>query len=373
MSIKTFPLELKENIPNFLNSLKKNDSIYSYFPVKKGITEYGQKLEVGFSNYALKILFTIGGWDNLTNEDKINWTNYINSFQVEKSNFPKNSFIDENYLNYFEESKLNFFGKDIIKGLLNKTSGRYYELTKNKITNSIRAETKQSISSLYQVGSKNRKTYDVFANLNINLFLDSFDWSKPWSAGAQFSALCVFLKTQDLNGNNYLSMRDDLIRFINAKVNIETGAYYQGEAPSFNETINGAMKVLTGLDWIDEKIHDPNKLIDMCLLEIPKNDGCDLVDIVYVLYRCSLETDYKRKNIMKYLENIYDLLLSHYFSKEGGFSYYLNKSQINYYGVKISNGENTPDIHGTLLLTWAVAMIDKIFNLDNNSLNIIKP
>ncbi len=133
------------------------------------------------------------------------------------------------------------------------------------------------------------------------------------------------------------------------------------------------MKVLTGLDWIDEKIHDPKKLIDICLLENPKNDGCDLVDIVYVLYRCSLETDYKRKNIIKYLENIYDLLLSHYFSKEGGFSYFLNKSQTNYYGVKISNGENTPDIHGTLLLTWAVAMIDKIFNLDNSSLNIIKP
>ncbi len=373
MSIKTFPLELKENVPNFLTSLRKNDNIYSYFPVKKGITKYGQKLEVGFSTYALKILFITGNWNNLNDNDTENWKNYINSFQVEKSNYPINSFIDKNYLNFFQENKLNFFGRDIVKGLLNRTLGRDYELTKKKITNSIRAETKQCISSLYQVGSKNNKNYDEFTNLDITRFLDSFDWKKPWSAGAQFSALCVFLRTQSLDENNYFLKRDELVRFINKKVNIQTGAYFIGETPAYNETINGAMKVLTGLDWIDEKIHDPKKLIDICLLENPKNDGCDLVDIVYVLYRCSLETDYKRKNIIKYLENIYDLLLSHYFSKEGGFSYFLNKSQTNYYGVKISNGENTPDIHGTLLLTWAVAMIDKIFNLDNSSLNIIKP
>ena len=373
MSIKTFPHELKENIPNFLRSLKKNENIFSYFPVSTGITKYGQKLEVGFSTYALKILFITGEWNDLKDEHKKNWISYLNSFQVEKSNYPKNSFIDNNYLDFFEEKKVSLFGKDIIKGLLNQSLRGDYELTKNKITNSIRAETKQCISTLYQVGSKNKKNYDEFTDLNIDLFLNSFDWKKPWSAGAQFSALCVFLKTQTLDMKDYSSIRNELIKFINEKVNTETGGYYQGGTPSLNETINGAMKVLTGLDWIDEKIHYPEKLIDMCLLENPNNDGCDLVDIVYVLYRCSQESVYKRNDIVNYLENIYDLLLPHYFPKQGGFSYFLTNSQSNYYGVKISNGKNTPDLHGTLLLTWAIAMIDKIVNLEDSSLNIIKP
>ena len=51
------------------------------------------------------------------------------------------------------------------------------------------------------------------------------------------------------------------------------------------EVINGAMKVITGLDWINHEIHYPEKLIDFCLNTKPQT-GCDLVDIVYVLYKC---------------------------------------------------------------------------------------
>ena len=42
------------------------------------------------------------------------------------------------------------------------------------------------------------------------------------------------------------------------------------------------MKVISGLDWLDEKIHYPDKLIDFCLQNNPIEEGCDIVDFVYV-------------------------------------------------------------------------------------------
>ena len=54
-------------------------------------------------------------------------------------------------------------------------------------------------------------------------------------------------------------------------------------------------------------------------------------------------------------------------------SYFLNKSQTHYYGVKISKGLNTPDLHGTLLLIWGISMISKIIDLPTSNWNILKP
>ena len=57
----------------------------------------------------------------------------------------------------------------------------------------------------------------------------------------------------------------------------------------------------------------------------------------------------------------------------GGFSYFRNKSQTHYYGSKISNGLNEPDLHGTLLLVWAIALISDIIELPTSDWKIIKP
>ena len=72
------------------------------------------------------------------------------------------------------------------------------------------------------------------------------------------------------------------------------------------------MKVITGLDWLGVSIHKPEKIIDYCLLQTPSSEGCDLVDIVYVLYRCSLETDYKRDEISQHFNSLKDIIFSHY-------------------------------------------------------------
>ena len=51
-----------------------------------------------------------------------------------------------------------------------------------------------------------------------------------------------------------------LIQFINGLVDKETGSYFNKNPNNNREVINGAMKVISGLDWLDEKIHYPDKL-----------------------------------------------------------------------------------------------------------------
>ena len=61
-----------------------------------------EKLELGFSNYALKLYFMLGIWKQLENPEKENWKNYINSFQS-IANFLKTP-LQINILESYNES-----------------------------------------------------------------------------------------------------------------------------------------------------------------------------------------------------------------------------------------------------------------------------
>ena len=91
---------------------------------------------------------------------------------------------------------------------------------------------------------------------------------------------------------------------------------------------------------------------------------------MYVLYKCSSQKT-TEKEIAVYCE-LLDLIEKHFYI-EGGFSYYINKSQTHYYGVKISEGNDQPDIHGTLLLVWAMSMIFKLVENNKFEWKVIKP
>jgi len=373
MKILKLSKSAKENNKKFLNSLMLNSEGFHFLPVNHGITQQGEKLKLGFSVYSLKMFYMTGEWDILDEIKKSEWGNFINSFQTTNKLFPENSFIDNEYLNYFKKHRLRIMAKDTAKRFLNTVTYKNYELNSMFIQNSVRAETKQCIATLNQVGKTISKPYLDFPKEDLDVFLDNFDWSQPWGAGAQFSGLSVFITTQINDKKELELLSAKMSDFIMNKVNPNDGAYYVGNQPSKSQAINGAMKVLTGLDWLGINIHYPKKLIDLCLNTSPSSEGCDLVDIVYVLYRCSLETDYRKGEIVSFLENLELLISAHFYQDQGGFSYFTNSSQQNYYGVKISNGQDTPDIHGTILFTWALAMIHELISPADNPWKIIKP
>ncbi|MDA8923119.1 hypothetical protein N9I52_03685 [Acidimicrobiia bacterium] len=364
---------LKNNIPSYLQSLKKEE--FRYLPVTSGLTHQGEILNLGFSCYALKIYHITNLWENLNEEEKKGWIDYINSFQTKSKGYPLNSFLDENYLHsYLNKSYKNKI-KNIIKFSLNKILNKKYILDSERLVNSIRAESKQSISTLIQVGCVNELPYLEFpkSKEEIKSYLKSLDWTKPWNAGAQFSALCVFVETQTTSK----SLKKDLIKtledFVISISHKDTGLFYSGKKPSNVESVNGAMKIITGLDWINVSPPYPEKLIETFLDIKPSEDGCDLVDTVYVLYMCSKLTTHKNAEVKNFLISILDMIKSHYYPDVGGFSYFNNKSQTHYYGVNISKGDDVPDIHGTILLTWAVSMISKMIDLPTSDWKVLKP
>ena len=374
MNKLNFPTHFQDNLHSFIESLQKEDENFLYFPTNIGLTQDGKNLSLGFSTYVLKLFYMTGLWDDLSKPVRDKWIENINSYQKNHQNLPINSYIDQTLLNFYKKPPISKKIKNSIKKQLSFLSTVNYYSLDVQLLNAIRAETKQAISTIHQVGYKNTKPYLEFpkSESEIISFLESFDWSKPWDAGANFSSICVFSNTQ-LPANEYQNNKEVLYKFASKIVDKETGSYFIGKTPSETELINGAMKVITGMDWLNVPIHEPEKLIDYCLGVVPKNEGCDIVDLVYVLFKCSEQTNYKKNEIILYMIDIYKLIFDHYFKDYGGFSYYLNKSQMYYSGLIISEGKSTPDIHGTLLLCWAISMIDKISESNNLGWNIIKP
>lgn len=361
---------IENSTKGFIFSLKKEND-YRFNPAKRNLTYYGNNLELGFSCFALKIYYILGLWDKLENKEKASWLDYINSFQVESKKFPNNSYIDKILLENYTGSKYKNFLTDNVKTLLNIFPQFEFEKNKTKMIKAINADTKQAISTIYQVDNENdSKVENTFTeSQSVADYLDKFDWTKPWNAGAQFSSLCVYSTTQ------HFDIKKELNTFINKKVDQKTGSYFSETPKSTREIINGAMKVISGLDWIDEPIHYPEQLINFCINNKPVLEGCDVVDYVYVLFKCSQQTNYKKNEVNQILLQQLLHIQELYQGDDGGFSYFTKSSQTHYYGAEIIHKTNQADIHGTLLCLWAITMILKNIELDKLDFkwNLIKP
>ena len=352
----------------FIKQLK-TQSKFNFKPANEGLTKYGKSLSLGFSCLALKSYYMTSEWSKLSENEKINWLSFINSFQVESSRFTRNSYIDDEMIKSYLNRSLNTKVKDFLKNSLNLLPNYNFDSVNSRLNKAINAETKQAVSTLYEVGSANKNKIDeIYYEGDSHIdYLKNLDWSKPWSSGAQFSSMCVFSTTQDLD------LKKDLEIFIDGLADLNTGSYFTKYPNSNREIINGAMKVISGLDWIDKEIHNPKQLIDFCLNNSPILEGCDVVDFVYVLYKCSRQEGYRKKEIAVLFENILNELRKLYVKKDGGFSYFIGKSQTHYYGVEITEGNNCADLHSTTLCIWSIIMILDLLEEIEPNMNIIKP
>lgn len=363
---------LKDGMLCYLQKLELKDQPGRFLPCVNGATELGRQVVLGFSCFALKLYYTLRLWQDLTTQKRNKWTALIQSFQANgcliHDKVAHNAFLDPPVVAH-TYSRIPRFRKFLYRVFPPK--GLTYP------QRVIIAETKQAIASLEQVGERAIRPYHGFPVTpeGVKGFLVNLDWTNPWEAGGQASALVVFLKTQALSFlefSNVKELLDVCTRFFEDLAHSQTGAYFKGDVPEHGELINGAMKVLTALDWLEVSIHYPEELINTCLERLPDPEGCHLVDSVYVLYRCLQYSQQRKADVQAYCIQVLDMIKRHH-NKDGGFSYNIGRSQTHYYGVPISKGYAVSDIHGTCLLTWAVAMILEI--LDNNWIgwNVIRP
>lgn len=364
---------LPNSLDGFLHSLKTPDQPGKFLPCLRGTTPAGNDIELGFSCFALRLYHTLGLWETLSLEEQTAWIEHIQSFQVDEAaanaDEDRGAFIDPALFRHWSRQRS---WRRRIRSMLIHTADRDHR----RLTTL--AETKQAITTLADVGAQPRHTHrGILANPKAAIaMLRQQNWSQPWGAGAQFANVCALLATQGpkfLSKDQISELHQDLRSLIDSVLAPATGAYVRGDFQDSGNLINGAMKVLTGMKWVDFEIHHPERLIDTCLAHPPAAEGCHLVDHVYVLYRCAAVTDHRRDEIAAQCVETLNQIQRHWIEEDGGFSYWLDRSQTHYYGVKISEGKCTADIHGTVLLVWAISMILRTLGEHRLNWNLIKP
>lgn len=366
---KTYPWikHLQEHLPAYLERLARKNRPGAFLPCEQGATEIGRTASLGFSCFALKIYYTIGRWDTLPQSEKTAWIAFIQSYQ-KGALFFRGAFVDPPVYGFIQQTttfRAWLFGRFLSRSVFSDEQRLIY------------AETKQAIATLAQVGEHPRRPYRGFPKTPeaVQQLLAGLDWTQPWGAGGQAACLAVFLRTQApvlWEATTCQALQKSWLCFVEKLADKTTGGYFQGTAPALSDLVNGAMKIITGLDWLDEPIHYPEALIDTCLQYAPPAAACYMVNAVYVLYRCLQQTAYKQDKVQQYCTEMLERIRIFY-NPDGGFSYWVGKTQTHYYNVPISNGLPESDIHGTCLLTWALAMIFSILNEHESTWRVIKP
>lgn len=362
--------ELGPGLEGFLASLAVAGKPGRHLPCPKGITAAGRKAALGFSCLALKLSYTIGAWDRLPAEQRRAWTDFICSFQVAGPLHGEAGTVG-GFVDPALAAHLRAGGP---AGLLRRLRGAHNPAAWPL---AVRAESKQAIATLAEVGAQAPLPWrGLPAEPEAALaFLRAQDWSRPWAAGAQAAHLAVYLAREApraANPERAGESRRLCAGFLAGLADEDSGAYFAGPRPDPGEMINGAMKVLTALDWLEEPVHRPERLIAATIAYRPPAEGCHLVDAAYVLHRCTRQCPERAGEVRDYCQGLLAAVREH-LQPDGGFSYFLGRSQMSYYGLPITTGQAAGDLHGSLLLAWAVAMITDMLGEPLPGWRVIRP
>lgn len=234
----------------------------------------------------------------------------------------------------------------------------------------IRAETRQAYSALLLHDSIPERVFRTIPTRpqEINDYLTSLDWTRPWAAGSHFSHLMFFLalfkKHGDLKEDQYFEATRTALEIISSLQHSDDGAWYRGNPPKL-EKINGAMKVITGLLWTEATLLCPRELIDLCLSDNESVHACDQINKALVLRYAdeAVGSAYRREDILQWCRHTLDEWSEYYYPEYGGFSFWKHRANAQYYGARVTEGRNEPDIHGTVLFVWGLSMIAKLLPL----------
>ncbi|WP_287584493.1 hypothetical protein [Candidatus Borrarchaeum sp.] len=336
--------ELKEKLLFFLNKMKGKNGFYKY-SLSGDLYDENVHWGLGNSVFALKIYYMI---DALKQIDIDAIYDFIVSFQKSNGYF---------YDDYLHRRTLSW--------------GRIFRsLKKLRLRNLLRgnekrAETRQSFSTLFMINKKPPIPFRNFpkSKKSIDKYLSSLNWNMPWNAGSHFSHLVFFLFNMkkfypNLFDYDVDKLTNHVLEWLNRRLQRNDGSWYIGNT-TLSQKINGAMKIITGLNIMGEPINNPEKLIDLALNAINNRQACDNFNIVYVLYNCAktLNFSYRQHEIEEFFKERLEIYRQYYYEDIGGFSFYPNRSDSSYYGVKITKGFNEPDIHGTVMFTWGIGFI----------------
>ena len=338
--------ELKISSSRFLNLLK-GQSRKGFYHYSLSGDYFSEKIKWGLGKtvFALKTIYTL----DLTEQYKteiIEAVNFIKSFNREDGTF------SDRLINVLSWPNIISYN---LKNL---------SLRRNKQIQL--AETRQSISVLNLYSQYPLYSYRLEA-MTINELenkLEELNWSNPWDGGSHFSHLLFYLNQSNLDNKPYLI--EHAIKWIDKIQNHSDGFWFRGK-PTLQQKINGAMKIITGLNIVDKmRINYPELIIDSLLAAKNDKHACDNFNIIYVLKYCSNKTNngYRMSDIKNFTIDRLNIYKNYYHPKTGGFSFNRNKSSTTYYGARIARGKSEPDIHGTVMFLWGISIITQILGIN---------
>ena len=300
------------------------------------------------SCFAARSAWYIGAWENWSWETREGCKRFIKSFQQ-----PGGNFVDQWLLNSIPWSRRLILAKH----------GRFREMLtdfRDEKIRAVRAETKQSAATLRLVGDRPKYPLPMIwdSEASVREFVRSMDWTRPWGAGSHTSHLVAFfvMNSEMSEGSRVeVEMLEAAFSEANRFLDPNTGSWGMGEV-SHVQRINGAMKMLSAHEWANRPIPYPDRLIDYTLNEESSEDGCGVLDRLFVLKRASeAAPGYRAGDLERCAVEAIDEI-SKYRQRDGGFSFSRTRAQRGYYGALVSLGERQSDMHGAQMFTWACAV-----------------
>ncbi|PXF61475.1 MAG: hypothetical protein C4B59_04375 [Candidatus Methanogaster sp.] len=336
---------VKEKIPFFLESLqgKSNRGFYHY--TLSGDLRHHEDWGVFNSVCAARILYIL---NRVSQDDRDQISKHILSFE------------DNNGAMYDPYFLKKYWFRQFYAVVTSRDIHAYYTIKES----AIRGLTRSAYAGLHCLNISPAHFYDVIPSNEgeIERYINKLNWTQPWGAGSHFSALILFLIIQSKKMNQSPSSETlDLIDYafsvVDALINEDGSWGHCPEKMPAVQKINGCMKMLLAYQWANKKPEKVNPMIDLCLTCEVGGDGCNNSDKILVLYECSKYTNYKHDDIVQFCLNQFDIFKKYWWPKEGGFSFYEDRSINHLYGAKIAHAKPEPDIHGTWLHLYSLAMM----------------
>jgi hypothetical protein len=235
------------------------------------------------------------------------------------------------------------------------------------------AQTRQAVAALLALGEKPDAPYADVPKTprEAARFVDKLDWSRPWAAASHVGHLAFLLKR---NAEAFGYGADSAEELIDAAFSAAErrrapdGSWGVGELPAFQK-INGAMKMIVAAEAAGraDRIGMEKELSELCLKAAGDAHACDNLNVVKVAAFCRRAMDSSAlERLREFALDRLDIYRKHYFPEHGGFSFLPGRANGVYYGARISRGLPEPDIHGTHLFTWGLALVAEILGIDTN-------
>lgn len=186
---------------------------------------------------------------------------------------------------------------------------------------------------------------------------EKLNWSYPWSAAAQVSHR-VFMNA------NFKEEPRELNKLLMDELSFEIRDFIRKPNSSREQGVNALMKAVTASRSCNMDLDlDPHEILDLTLKHATQDHACNHLNALLVLdYFSSKSPSYRVHEVAKYATDQREKILGHYWGFFGGFSFYRTHSQHTYLGVRVGHGYQEPDMHGTLMFTWGLSIIESLMS-----------